>query len=568
MSAPKLEPAPLRRSRLNLSLVWWLPFTAAIIGIVLFLRHLQTTGPEVTILFKTAEGLVAGKTEVKYKDVTVGHVTAIKLVPSTSRIAVNVRLDRAATEFADRDARWWVIRPRVGVAGVTGLGTLLSGVYIGVDRGGSGNYESSFIGLETAPLVLRGDTGRTVRLKAADLGSLDIGSPVYFRNMRVGRLVSYQLGPSGAFVDVQIFVDAPYDDLINANTRFWNASGLDLSVGTSGLKINTQSFATVLAGGISFGFADIDGLTSQTIGAPAKAKPVANDAVFELFQDQQSALAPPDGEPLALRMVFEDQVRGLAPGSAVEFVGMPIGTVTATALEYEAGKARFHAVVNATVYPDRLGGARRQLIESLGGETQDRWRRFIERGLRAQMRSANLLTGQMFVALDFHSNVKPVPVTELAAAVGDGASAALTLPTIRSTTHQLEPQIAEIVARLNKVKIDEIGENLGATLTELQSTLKDSRRTMRAAGMALDGASDAARTLTTEANKTLSALQQTLDQARRNLVASDAPVQRNLNDTLSQLQRASQSLRVLSDYLQQHPESLLRGKPADQPLTR
>jgi len=564
MSTPEVEAAPVSQSRSGLSLIWLLPLVAALIGAVLIMRHVLNTGPEITILFKTAEGLTVGKTEVRYKEFTVGRVTNIDLIDDASRVSVAVRLDKSASEFAAADARYWVTRPQVGLGGVTGLGTLVSGAYIGVDRGESQETASEFVGLESPPLVMRGDSGRTVRLKARDLGSLDIGSPVYYRKLKAGRVVGFHLASDAESIDLSLFIDAPYDKLIRRNTRFWNASGLDFSVDAGGVQVNSQSLLTIIAGGISFGLPDskdagtvlTDSETSGNL-APAPEK-----TVFSLFDGREQAFEPPDGPSVTMQMVFDNTVRGLARNSTVEFLGVNVGSVTGTRLSYEPDGQRFGSVVTAVIYPERLGEVQEQLIQSAsdaGNPEALVLKTLVDRGLRAQLRSGNLLTGQLYVSLDFHPDASPARLQTIAAN-------AYLIPTIPSTLDQLEPQITQIVKRLNQIDIDKIGNELNMTLQELQAALKEGKVAMQSASKTFKSARGALGSLSAESKQTLNSLQETIAQTRRNLLASDAPVQRNLNETLTQLQRASQSLRALADFLQRHPESLLRGKQADQPL--
>jgi paraquat-inducible protein B len=224
---------------------------------------------------------------------------------------------------AVEDTTFWVVRPRIGVGGVSGLGTLLSGAYIGVDAGISGNSRTEFIGLEAAPYILRGEPGASFVLRAADLGSLDVGSPVYYKRTRVGRVVGYTLDPARDELLVKIFVEAPYEKLVTPQTRFWNASGVDLSLSAGGLTLNTQTLTSVLAGGIAF---------AQPADAP-KSPAAASGSQFQLFNNRKAALAPLDGPALPVRMVFEQSLRGLNPGAAVDFLGVEIGNVSAVALQ-------------------------------------------------------------------------------------------------------------------------------------------------------------------------------------------------------------------------------------------
>jgi paraquat-inducible protein B len=514
--------------------VWLVPVIALAVGASLIVQRLMDKGPRVTIEFNSAEGIRPGRTEVRYKEVVVGRVEDVKLTDDRKRVRVSVRLDRSVSNIAVEDTRFWVVRPRIDTAGVSGLQTLFSGAYLGVDAGVSEQKRTHFEGLEEAPYVLRGEPGRAFVLHTADLGSLDVGSPILYRRTRVGRVVGYKLDPEQDRLVVQIFVEAPYEQLVNSQTRFWNASGLDVSVGANGLTVNSQTLASVLAGGVSF---------ERPAGTQA-LPPAQDGARFELFSDRKSALAPPDGTPIPVRMVFDQSVRGLAVGAPLDFLGIEIGKVTAVRLKYDRRRQRYPVEVMAEIYPLRLGEVRDTIVDGAATEAQrDRalLQRLVESGLRGQARTGNLLTGQMYVALDFIPSAR--------SAHPDDDEGPFKVPTVPGTLSEVQPQIAEIVAKINRVPFDEIGRNLNDTLSQARS--------------AIGKLTPEAQKSLAEVNKTLGAVQDSLNRVDRNLLDPSAPVQRNVEQTLTELQRAAQSLRVLTDYLQRHPESLLRGKPDD-----
>ena len=252
-----LPPSPVLRAtvrRPRFSLIWLLPMVAVLIALSFAVHNWLQTGPRLQLHFKTAEGLVAGKSQVRYKEVVIGTVQRIELEDNGEGVVVSVQLERSAARIANRDSKFWIVRPQLGLGGVSGLNTLLSGAYVGVD---AGSYDSpsqlEFVGLEQPPTVMRDSKGRRFRLLAPAMGSLGIGSPVYYRRMQVGRMTSFTLDPSGKQVAIEIFVDHPYDGFVNGRTRFWNASGVDVSVSSDGFKVNTESLASIVAGGIAFG---------------------------------------------------------------------------------------------------------------------------------------------------------------------------------------------------------------------------------------------------------------------------------------------------------------------------
>jgi paraquat-inducible protein B len=385
-------------------------------------------------------------------------------------------------------------------------------------------------------------------LEAKTLGSLDVGSPVYYRRTRVGRVVGYTLDAVRDSLAVQVLIEPPNERLVTTASRFWNASGFDFVLNASGLTVDTESVASILVGGVAF--------ASPADAASAPAAAAAQR--FELFASRKNALAPADGPPLRIRMVFEQTQRGLVPGAPVDMLGVEIGNVRSVALLHVAKTDKFPVEVIADVYPLRLGSVRRQFVVPHGAtESADALflKRGVDNGLRAQVRTGNLLTGQLYVALDFIPNA-PRATLEARADLP-------TIPTVRGTLSDLQPQLAEIVARLGKVKFDEIGSGLQDTLRSASAAGNGLQEALASANAAIRQLSPEAQRALADVQKTLASVQATLANLDRNVVKDDAPLQRNVNQALVEMQRAAQALRVLSDYLQLHPESMLRGKPAD-----
>ena len=532
-NAPR--PRRVRRRNWLPSLVWLIPLIAAIIGVTLAVKILSDRGPQITITFRSAEGLEAGKTRVKYKDVNIGTVQRISLSDDRSHVRAKVQLTKEAKSFTADDTRFWVVRPRVAASGVSGIGTLLSGAYIAADTGTSDNTKDEFTGLEAPPIITRDASGKQFVIHADDLGSLDIGSPVYYRRVAVGQVAAYELNPDGKGVTLRLFVNAPYDKFVGVNTRFWHASGLDVELNAGGFKLRTQALATILLGGVAFRAPDDD------FGAPA-----GENTEFQLAADEDTALKPPDGRSETLLLYFRQSLRGLAPGATVDFRGVALGEVKSIGVEYD-GKAReFVMPVLIQIYPDRLG---RKLLQGARSEVRNyddrqRFEFFVKRGLRAQLKTGNLLTGQNYVALDFFPKAPPVTF--------DVNASPLVLPTIPGELDELQTQIGEIARKLSKVPFDEIGMDLRKTLKTLDRTLNSAEQLTQHLN------NDVA----PEVTAAMKDVRKTLDSANKTL-AEDAPLQQDLRQTLEEVSRAAGSLRVLTDYLERHPESLIRGKPED-----
>ncbi len=548
---PKVD----RPRRLGLSLVWLVPIVALLVAGSLFVRTVILVGPRIDIEFATADGIEPGKTDVRYKEVVVGKVQTVSLRGDRKRVIVTVRLDRSAASLAVKDTQFWVVRPRIGAGGISGLGTLLSGAYIGTDAGVSEESRGSFVGLEGPPFVLRGEPGSVFVLRADDLGSLEVGSPVLYRRTRVGRVVGYTLDPALDEIAIRVFIEAPYHTLVTSQARFWNASGVDVRLSASGLAFNAQSVATVLAGGVAF---------ELPPGVP-KAEPARPDSRFVLFNDRRAALAPEDGVPIPVRMIFDQTARGLAENAPIDFLGIEIGRVRTVSLDYDAKRQSFPVRVMAEIFPLRLGAVRGALFSGIDGDPAAELnvlKRMVEKGLRAQLRTGNLLTGQLFVALDFVPKANKATAT-----VADGT---LEMPTVPGTLSEVQSQVAEIVQKMAKVPFEEIGTNLAATLGQANKAIAqltpEARKALAEASAAIGDLTPEAKKTLAEVERTLARAQASLDSLDRNVTNPNAPLQRNVEETMEELNRAAKSLRILSEYLQLHPESLLRGKPGDPAL--
>jgi len=515
----------------SLQFVWIVPIVAALVGGFVALKNIWEHGPTITIRFLSGEGIEANKTRIKHKAVDIGTVKSVGLSPDHKTVIVTAEIDRnAADGFLVEDTRFWVVRPRIAGGQISGLGTLLAGSYIGSDPGKSKAEKRDFEGLETPPPITSDLPGRQFKLRADDLGSLDIGSPVYFRGIVAGRVVSTEIAPDGHSAAVGLFIHSPYDRFVTTDSRFWNASGLDLSVDASGVKLQTQSLATLLLGGITFEAPE------DSAGTVAQA-----DTQFPLWNSRADAMKDRETVVETYRLVFRQSVRGLAVGAAVDFRGVTVGEVRRIELEYDPQAVSFVTAVTIHLWPERMRPRNRQTQE-LGKLTPNqRLERFVAHGFRGQLRSANLLTGQLFVALDFFPKAPPAKL--------DTKRTPAEIPTVQGSLAELEESLGNIVKNLEKVPFDKLVADLRRSLDTLDKTLKRADTLMTQ--LSNDIAPELRSTLE-QARKTLGSAQQVL--------SSDSPVQGDLRDTLQEVTRAAEQVRALTDYLERHPESLIRGK--------
>jgi paraquat-inducible protein B len=522
---PLPEPEVEKPSRMP-SLVWLIPLLAAIIGVMLVVRMVIDQGPTVTVSFRSADGLEPGKTKVKYKDVDIGLVKTIKLDGDLSKVLVTIDMTKEAKRFTAADTRFWVVKPRIGASGVTGLNTLLSGSYIGVDAGKSEETTHEFTGLEKPPQVTRDEKGTSFVLHGESLGSIDVGSPIFYRRIQVGQVTGFDLDEKGRGVKMSVFIAAPYDQYVGKNSRWWHASGVDVRLDSSGFKVNTQSLAALLVGGIAF-----ESVNGQK---PSAAAPGGSE--FLLAADQASALREPDGVAVTTVLYFDQSLRGLSAGASVDFRGIVLGEVRSVGVEFDPVKKNFRMPVTVDMYPARLGRSFAQTV----GTNEDRsagtqvLERMVARGLRGQLRTGNLLTGQLYVALDFFPNAAPAKI--------DTTQEVVELPTVPNSLDELQTQVSSIARKLDKVPFEEIGKNLRDTLKSADVLMKR-----------LDAQ------VVPELKDTLAAARKTFHQADE-LLQKDSPAQSDLREALQQVTQTMQSLDALADYLERHPEALIRGK--------
>jgi paraquat-inducible protein B len=503
---PEAKTVPKKRTRL--SFVWVIPIIAAVAGVWIAVTKILEKGPEITIVFSSADGLEANKTKIDYNGLEVGTLTGIKLSSDHKHVIATAEMIPQAENFLVKDMKFWVVKPRVTGLNITGLGTLISGYYIGVQLGESKESERHFTALESPPLT--GDVpGKTFMLKTTQLGSLGEGTPIFFRQLQAGQVVSYELDKSGDFLNVKIFVQTPYDEYITPDTRFWNASGVDVSLTAAGLKVQTESVMSILAGGIAF----------ETPVTDSPLPPADAGITFNLFDDRTDAFKPPVNDPHTYLLVFKQSVRGLTVGAPVELGGIPIGQVTQINPQFDAKTMEFTVPITVTVDPQRYGvkfigastnqdalATHKQVIDTL-----------VSRGLRAQLKTGNLLSGSLFVAMDFTPDAPPVTI--------DWSQTPVQLPTKSGQLDAVEDSVADLLKNLNKAVT-----NLDATVAGARGTLTN------------------ADTLLHSANQ---------------LIEPNSVLDAELNNMLMQGGDAARSLRVLLDYLERHPEALIRGKTGE-----
>ncbi len=545
---------PVVKMASKFSIIWLIPLLTLCVGLWLIVKTIQEQGPEITITLQTAEGIEAGKTPIKYKDVQIGMVEEIKFTKGFKHVVLKARLKPEAESFLHRDTRFWVVRPQLSLRGVSGLGTLVSGSYIEIDPG-LGARQYHFKGLDEAPIVKSDVDGLRVTLISKKLGSLDIGSPVYYQGIQAGEVLGYELSNDKHSIFVHAFVRAPYDELVHGNSHFWNVSGINLSMGADGFQLQTSSLQSMLYGGISF----------DSQNRPDSPNEDAEQLVFTLFENYDDIIAKTYTRKFRFIVFFDGSVRGLSVGAPVEFKGIQVGLVTDVRLEFDSSDASFQIPVMLEIEPERIveSNAESEIssVEVLAS--------LVARGLRAQLQTGNLLTGKLYVALDMHPDT---PIRFLA----NKGSQLPEIPSIPGGFDQITTSLQSILAKLDRVQTDKIGNDLAAlvhssnnlingpataqSIGDLRASLKSFRHVIEsldqhAEPMAenLHQALNSGRTTLEEAEKTLHNINNSLDPA--------SPLQYRVNQLSQDLSDMARAIRSFVDLLERHPNAVIFGSP-------
>jgi paraquat-inducible protein B len=520
---PPPSPPSARLRPQRFSFVWIIPILAAIIAGYLGYRTIVSRGPLATISFQTAEGLAVGQTQVKYKAVALGTVESIDLAKDNRHVNVAVRMNNVGARFLTSHARFWVVRPRLNAHDISSLDTIVSGAFIAVDPGLPGGHpQTEFTGLEQPPGALSDEPGRTYTLMAENLDSLATGSPVFYRNVVVGEVLGYDLGNGLGPIKINIFVRQPFDDLVHADTQFWNSSGISAAIQGGVLQIQLQSIQALLSGGVTF----------SVPPAGEHDAVSANGAVFRLYPSHQEAQADSYAQQVPIVSYLTSSVSGLTEGAAVNVLGIQVGEVSKVSLVVDRIAGTVTARVEMRLQPERVFSA-----ESLppGTDPLPDFQKLVDNGLRVEIGTASYITGQKDIELTMDPGQPRVEVTR--------ENGALVLPSAPGGLDEAIASFGTISAKLNKIPFDQIGDNLNKLLVTTNSTLgspsvKDSLKNL---------------------DLTLQSANATLKSANQSY-GTDSDFQHQLAQTLQQAQDALRTLQMLATYLDRHPQALLLGR--------
>lgn len=557
-------PQAVLQRRRRFSLVWLIPIVAGAIAIYLVITTLLDRGPLITITFATGNGLQAQQTQVTHKAVSLGMVEDVKLTEDLSKVQVHVRMNRQGAGILTDHARFWVVRPRLSTGNISGLETLVSGAYIEVDPGKpGGEAKREFTGLEEPPGMRSDEPGRSFVLKAKRLGSLGPGAPVFYRDVSVGEVLSYDLGDGLGPVTINVFVRQPFDRFVHDNTHFWNASGVSVSLGAGGVHVELESLQAILSGGIAF----------ETPHLRSSAPVSDANRNFVLFDDKGDADSAGFSKTIKFVTYFTSSVGGLSRGSAVQVFGLQIGTVTDVQLimdhdvkgdDPQGSTPSVRARVTFELQPERLFSDDQIARQS---DPATLTTMFVHQGMRAVLDSASFITGAKVISLQYVPNAKPAEIGH----EGD----ALVMPSQPGGLDNITSSLSDIATKLDAIPFDQIGKNLNNTLAsvsavvsgpdvknalqKLSETLTDAQHLVRHADQGLQP-------VLQKLPKISADLQQAIGRANAALgeggYGGNSDFQRNISRLLDQVNDAARSIRLLADFLDRHPEALVRGRTA------
>ena len=537
------------QTKRSFSIIWVVPIIALLIGGWLTFKAMSEKGPEITITFETADGLVAGKTAVKFKDVDVGKVTKLELNDDASGVVATVEMTNNASSYLTDKTQFWVVRATVAAGEISGLGTLLSGAYIGCNPSTEGKKQTHYKGLEKPPILTADLPGRHFVLKSKELGSLDLGSPIYYRGIKVGQVVDYDFDETAEAVLFKVFIRDPFHKKVTDNTRFWNASGVDFTMDATGIKMDTQSLVSIMLGGVAF---DLPEHAQQ--GEQAE-----EDKDFLLYEDRDASNEVTYNIKQYYLMYFNQSVRGLSPGAPVEILGIKVGEVVKVELLFDQTTLEFLIPVLVYFEPERLnlliteegkvarGTAKAEEIEATQKDKQGRnmvVKELVARGFRAQLKTGNLLTGQLFVDL---ANYPDAPPKELMTEQGYTV-----FPTIPAPFEQIVNRVDNILKKFEKVPFDKIGMDLQLAVESLTKTLDEIK----------DMSGNINQETIPKINAALDQMQEAMEGVESTL-GPDSALSYNARQVTNELSMAIRSIRSLLEYLERDPQALILGKEGD-----
>ncbi len=548
-------PSVAVRKRRWPSPIWLLPLIALLIGLWLLYQNWYKTGPTIVVQFTNAEGIEPGKTEVRYKAVAVGKLKSLRVSDDLKYVDAEIILSRDMGKHLGSDARFWIVSPRITRSGISGLSTFFSGTYIGMSPGTNSDDQTYYMGEDRPPVIAPTEAGRRFYLLADSLGSIDIGAPIFYKQLQVGEVIDFKLLDKNAGVQLEVFIRDPYYELVRNNSRFWNASGAEFKFGANGATFRMESLTSLISGGIAF---ETPKAFDESPASPAQQ-------TFVLYKNYDNTQEKQYAQRLYYVMHFQGNVRGLAVGNPVEFQGVPVGQVENIDIRLDKTSQQLKVPVLVSIQPQ-------QFDESLTPNTADMaMRQLVDRGLRAKLDTSSLLTGQKVITLTMEKSPKSADIVKIG-----GYSE---FPTISAALDDLPTMAADVMGSLqetldgvkrivNSGKLDKTIDSANSMLKEVEKAVKEAQKVIKQVDQqTLPGVTKNLERVTgnvdqvsQEFNRSLQQLQGSLEQIDR-LTARNSPTQYQLDEMMEEVTNAARSVRTLSETLERKPNSLLRGKP-------
>jgi paraquat-inducible protein B len=547
-------------TRRHFSWIWLIPVASLAIGGWLLWTTVSRRGPMIDISFATAEGLLAGQSQVKYKDIQMGTVESFDLAPDRSKVVMHIRMTSKATSLLTEGTQFWVVKPRLFAGDITGLNTVISGSYIEMMPGAADAAAvRDFAGLENPPAVDPDQPGRLFHLKTARIGALSVGSPVFYHDIEVGKVQDWQLTTMAEEATLNVFINAPYDQWVHDNSRFWNTSGVSLKLDSDGFRLEVNSIKAALLGGITF-----ETPQNDQSGGPSDA-----EHTFQLFPSENIAEAATDPQHIVMATYLTGSAGGLGPGSPVMFMGLRVGEVTAVDLQFDPATNQGRVRVDFDLEVDRVHAVGGAPAPGSRPAPEDGLRAMVRSGLRASLKGGNIVTGQKQLALEFEPDAAAADLGR------DGDIWVIPSTGGGNGLDDITASLNAIMAKIEKMPLEQIGQNLNQTLhgagaalnspelTQALARLNATLRTVQSLVQHIDaGATPALKRLPAVVDD----LQATLAQVR-SLAASvsagsagDGKFGRDLDRLLAQVTDAAEQVRMVADLLARHPEALVRGR--------
>ncbi|HEY0907148.1 MAG TPA: intermembrane transport protein PqiB [Methylophilus sp.] len=517
----------------RLSPIWIVPIVALLIGIWLIYDNYTRTGKQITLSMTNAEGIEAGKTKIKVHSVDIGMVEQVTLSKDLTHIEVLARITPKAQPMLVKDTQLWVVKPRIGLEGISGLNTVISGAYIQLQPGKSLEETDQFTVLDQPPISLNGAKGVHVNLIGKVGNSLRIGDPVTYQGLRVGRVVSATFDPKQRQMQHELFIEHPYDVLVTENSRFWTTVGIDFKLDSEGFKANIPTVESLIAGGVSFGNDE-----DRPMG-----KPVRSEATFELFANEDAARQQTYDQYLEYVLLVDDTVRGLSKGAPVEFRGLRVGTVMSVPWKFNSPERKkdFRYAIPVLIHlePGRLADNGKADL----AEWQSRIGQMLQRGLHATLKSGNLITGSVFVDL----NMEPHTHNTYGRQRFEGLPV---MPTSATSLAQIEQKISALLDKLNRLNIEPVLSGLDKNLQQSEQTMQEIRALSQQVNQLLS--QPETQQIPANLNQTMQALRETLKG-----LSPESPAYQELTSTLQRLEKVLRDVQPLVRTLNEQPNALL-----------